>query len=266
MAEETAIVAANNTMPELFAGSPAERLRLAVSIADLLAPVIERRQLYVEISGRRYVLCEGWTTLAALVGVTPYVVWTRELTAGMGWEARAEVRRLDGTPIAAAEAQCRRDERNWASRDDFALRSMAQTRAVAKALRLCLGWVMALAGYEATPAEEMLPEGEQQTAPSQEGKPQPDSAGAQRKAFALAQRYWPKMRPYVAICEALGLPEPRLSLWFTAGGTWEQVIRVLEEVRRKQEELEKEGVGPGPALVEAAQHVRAYERLLEKEL
>jgi hypothetical protein len=47
------------------------------------------------------------------------------------------------------------DERNWSHRDDYALRSMAQTRAVAKALRLCLGWIMSLAGYEATPAEEM---------------------------------------------------------------------------------------------------------------
>jgi hypothetical protein len=264
MTEETAIVAANSTMPELFAGSPAERLRLAVSIADLLAPVIERRQLYVEISGRRYVLCEGWTTLAALVGVTPYVVWTRELTAGMGWEARAEVRRLDGTPIAAAEAQCRRDERNWSSRDDFALRSMAQTRAVAKALRLCLGWIMALAGYEATPAEEMPSETEH---PAPEPKPQDEGAAVQRRAFALAQRYWPKMRPYVAICEALGLPEPRLSLWFSAGGSWEQIVNILQEVRRRQEELEREGIaGPGPALVEAAQQVRAYERLLAKEL
>jgi hypothetical protein len=144
---------------------------------------------------------------------------------------------------------------------------MAQTRAVAKALRLCLGWIMALAGYEATPAEEMLPEGEQQSAPTQEGKTQSDSAASQRKAFALAQRYWPRMRPYIAICEALGLPEPRLSLWFSAGGTWEQIVSILQEVRRRQEELEKEGVaGPGPALVEAAQQVRAYERLMAKEL
>lgn len=37
----------------------------------------------------------------------------------------------------------------------FQLRSMAQTRAVAKALRFALGWVVVLAGYKATPAEEL---------------------------------------------------------------------------------------------------------------
>ena len=44
---------------------------------------------------------------------------------------------------------------NWSGRDDYALRSMAQTRAVSKALRLPLGFIVALAGYEATPADEM---------------------------------------------------------------------------------------------------------------
>ena len=37
----------------------------------------------------------------------------------------------------------------------FQLRSMAQTRAGAKALRNALGWVVVLAGYKPTPAEEM---------------------------------------------------------------------------------------------------------------
>lgn len=38
----------------------------------------------------------------------------------------------------------------------FQLRSMAQTRAGAKALRNALAWVVVLAGYRPTPAEEML--------------------------------------------------------------------------------------------------------------
>ena len=40
-------------------------------------------------------------------------------------------------------------------RDDYALRSMAQTRATSKALRQPLGFVMSLAGFDPTPAEEM---------------------------------------------------------------------------------------------------------------
>ena len=38
----------------------------------------------------------------------------------------------------------------------FQLKSMAQTRACAKALRNVLAWVVVLAGYKATPSEEML--------------------------------------------------------------------------------------------------------------
>jgi len=41
--------------------------------------------------------------------------------------------------------------------EEFAIKSMAQTRALGKALRLPLGWIVSLAGYKATPAEEMPP-------------------------------------------------------------------------------------------------------------
>jgi len=37
----------------------------------------------------------------------------------------------------------------------FQLESMSQTRAQAKALRSCFAWVVVLAGFAATPAEEM---------------------------------------------------------------------------------------------------------------
>ena len=43
----------------------------------------------------------------------------------------------------------------WSTRPRYARRSMAQTRATGKACRLAFSWIMALAGYEPTPAEEM---------------------------------------------------------------------------------------------------------------
>ena len=51
----------------------------------------------------------------------------------------------------------------------FQLRSMAQTRAGAKALRNALAWVVVLAGYRPTPAEEMT--GEREPARSEEESP-----------------------------------------------------------------------------------------------
>ena len=137
----------------------------ATQAADALGAVVKDRKLTVKIQGRHHVLVEGWTLLGTMLGVQPYVVWSKPLYRGgsadgdppdlVGWEARVEARTLDGRVIRAAEAQCTRQERTWRTRDDYALRSMAQTRAVSKALRLPLGFVMSIAGYEATPAEEM---------------------------------------------------------------------------------------------------------------
>ncbi len=46
-------------------------------------------------------------------------------------------------------------EKRWGTAEEFAIKSMAQTRASAKALRNAFGWVAELAGFESTPAEEM---------------------------------------------------------------------------------------------------------------
>ena len=50
---------------------------------------------------------------------------------------------------------CMDDESKWSDKPLFQLRSMAQTRAQAKALRNVLAWVVVMAGYAPTPAEEM---------------------------------------------------------------------------------------------------------------
>jgi hypothetical protein len=134
---------------------PRAIVQRATELAETLADIIRRQKLYVSISGRNHVRVEGWTLLGTLLGVFPVCVWTRTLADAKGWEARVEARTLAGAVVGAAEASCSRDERLWKERDDFALRSMAQTRATAKALRIPLGFVIAMAGYEATPAEEM---------------------------------------------------------------------------------------------------------------
>jgi len=126
----------------------------ATAVADALKGVIVRQGLVSKISGKEYPRCEAWTLLGTMLGVFPVTLWTKQVEDG--WEARVEARTKDGAVIGAAEAQCLKSEKNWSDRDDFALRSMAQTRATAKCLRMPLGFVMTLAGYEATPAEEMV--------------------------------------------------------------------------------------------------------------
>jgi hypothetical protein len=132
---------------------PVEVITRASRAAEALKGVITQQGLVSNIQGREHVRVEGWTTLGSMLGVVPVVTWTRRTEDG--WEARVEARTLDGRVVGAAEAMCSKSERTWSKRDDYALRSMAQTRATSKALRGPLGFVVTLAGYEATPAEEM---------------------------------------------------------------------------------------------------------------
>jgi hypothetical protein len=132
---------------------PVEVIERATRAADALKGVLTRQNLTQNIQGKEYVRVEGWTTLGSMLGVVPVVAWTRPIEKG--WEARVEARTLDGRTIGAAEAQCTTDESMWRSRPAYALRSMAQTRATSKALRGPLGFIVTLAGFEATPSEEM---------------------------------------------------------------------------------------------------------------
>lgn len=149
---------------------PTEVVEAAKRAATPLVDVIRSQKLAVKIGPSEHVRVEGWTLLGSMLGVFPICVWTRQLEregVPIGWEARVEARTRSGETVGAAEAQCTRDENQWSweptgkdgrklpPRDDYALRSMAQTRATSKALRQPLGFVMQLAGFNPTPAEEM---------------------------------------------------------------------------------------------------------------
>lgn len=139
---------------------------LSTDAESQLAEARERARVLVKVvneqglsktfgnSKKPHVFVEGWQFLASQFGLIPDVEWTKELDNG--WEARACLRRLsDGMVIAHGDGECRRDEGNWKNRDSYAIRSMAQTRAVSKVCRIALSSVMVMAGFNATPAEEM---------------------------------------------------------------------------------------------------------------
>lgn len=160
--------------PALFGtDDPEGVIARASAVARPLAQVIRDRKLFKQISGRDHVLVEGWTLLGSMLGVFPVTAWCRPVEGG--WEARVEARTLGGALVGGAEAQCTRSENTWRNREDFALRSMAQTRATSKALRMPLGFVMALAGYETTPVEEM-PVEDTPRVQAQRPQPQPPAA------------------------------------------------------------------------------------------
>jgi len=139
----------------LQATSPAALILSASEMARELAAVIDKQKLYTVIQGKKFVGVEGWTTLATMLGVTAREVNTTE-SEGVYVAVVELVRMSDGACISRASAECG-EEKPWNTRPKYARRSMAQTRATGKACRLAFSWIMSLAGYEVTPAEEMPP-------------------------------------------------------------------------------------------------------------
>jgi len=137
---------------------PAIVLEEAKKAAKALSQVIAGKKKPVIINGEQYLEFEDWMTVARFYGITAKVISTNPISFGdvQGFEARAVALQVStGEEISAAEAMCLNDEANWKNRPLFMLRSMAQTRACAKTLRNVLAWVVVLAGYKPTPAEEM---------------------------------------------------------------------------------------------------------------
>jgi hypothetical protein len=145
------VPATNRTL--FLTDDPTEVLAAARDVAEALKGALEQGGMVQRIGGNEHVKIDGWQTLGSMLGIAPYVVWSRPIEDG--WEARAEARTADGRTVGAAEAMVTHKERNWRNSDEYALRSMAQTRAMSKALRGPLGFIITLAGKSATPAEEI---------------------------------------------------------------------------------------------------------------
>jgi hypothetical protein len=136
---------------------PADTLAAAQRAAAALQNVIARKKKPVLFGGEQYLEFEDWQTVGRFYGVTAKAVSVDPVTFGSahGFKAVGVAQLADGREISRAEALCLGDEANWAHKPLYQLASMAQTRACAKALRNVLAWVVVLAGYRATPAEEM---------------------------------------------------------------------------------------------------------------
>lgn len=140
---------------EFFDSAPKDQVAQASEIATVLKDVIEQQGLFSLISGKKYIKAEGWQTLGTFLGVTAREKGVIKHEDG-SFEAYVElVKFRDGTVVGGASAICTRKERRWASADDYAVRSMAVTRATGKAFRLSFAWIVTLAGYAPTNEEEM---------------------------------------------------------------------------------------------------------------
>jgi hypothetical protein len=140
--------------------SPQEIVDDAAEKAKVLRDVVKQADLAKKFGGKKeHLEFEAWQTIGKFYGCTPVTEWTKPIYEGekiIGWEARVLVADSEGRTVAAAENMCMRDEPNWKGKPNYALRSMAQTRTGSKALRSVFAFVAVLAGYSATPSEEMI--------------------------------------------------------------------------------------------------------------
>lgn len=136
---------------------PKTVLTNAKKAAAMLHSIITKKPDKVIINGKQYIQLEDWELLGHFYGLSCRVTSTErvEVEGVWGWKAHAEVYdiALDRV-VSEADAICLEDEKNWKEKPNFQVASMAETRACAKAFRLCLSWVVVLAGYAPESAEE----------------------------------------------------------------------------------------------------------------
>ena len=171
---DVAVVDQVETLPDNAILNPAIPMRtkigVATEVADCLSGLVRSQGLVVTGLNRKdkdaeYVTVEGWEVLGTMLGIVPVTTIIEDIKNKqgntVGYKARATLYQnpiiendeiVGGTVIARAEAQA---DRSGFQKDLFAIASMAQTRALGKAYRMGLSWIMKMAGFEGTFAEDM---------------------------------------------------------------------------------------------------------------
>ena len=164
----------NQSLPDYAILNPdipmTAKVGVATNVANTLAPLVREQGLTVKGLNKgnkeaEYVTVEGWEVLGTFLGIVPVTTIIEELKNDkdrvVGYKARATLYQnpiiendeiVGGTVIARAEATA---DRSGFQKDLFAIASMAQTRALGKAYRMGLSWIMKMAGFEGTFAEDM---------------------------------------------------------------------------------------------------------------
>ena len=153
-------------MPEIpltslaLAGRPEESLKAAAEACKSLMKYIKNSNLTPVTMGKgnEHLRVEHWGVISAFFG---YAVQTMEpapvkIEEYHGYKCLAKlIRKTDGFVLGRATSLCMRDEHQWREKPNYALASMAATRAAAKCQSNVWRWVVVMQGFSGTPVEEM---------------------------------------------------------------------------------------------------------------
>lgn len=133
-----------------------------INFSSELKKVIIEQKLYTNIQGKNYIHAEAWVFCGAVLGVMPIVDSLEDLSTETNLKYRATIslkRVATNDIVGSGVAICSNKEKGKQYFDEYAIAGMAQTRAISRAYRNAFGWLVKLAGYEATPIDEMQQEG-----------------------------------------------------------------------------------------------------------
>ena len=129
-------------------------------VANELKKFVVKNELYTSIQGKNFVHVEGWQFAGASMGMRAVVEQVDNLNPmGDGDEVKysCTVKLYRGDEIAGSGVGfCSNKEKSKKYFDEYAIIAMAQTRAISRAYRNSIGWIMKLAGYETTPYEQTI--------------------------------------------------------------------------------------------------------------
>jgi len=130
--------------------------------ANVLKKFIIDNKLSCTIQGKQYSYCDGWKFAGLNFGLSAIPHTPKNLSSPeeIKYSCDCDIINLQTErKVGFGFALCSNKEAKKKSFDEYAIASMAQTRAIAKAYRNLIGFIMNAAGFEAAPAEEM--EGDQ---------------------------------------------------------------------------------------------------------
>jgi len=130
----------------------------SLQVAEILQKFVKEKKLTSNIKGKEDPQVEAWQFAGSQLGLYPELVSVQDLSneKEIKYGAWVEIKRInDGKVMSKGYAICSNKESSKRQFDEYAICSMAQTRAEGKAFRMLLSWLMKAAGFEATPAEEM---------------------------------------------------------------------------------------------------------------
>lgn len=128
-----------------------------ISFSGHLQQFFAENNLVCDVQGKTHVKVPGWQYAGTKLGIIPMVEEVLDLSTDKEIRYQTRVALLNiktNQYVGCGIAICSNSETGKRNKPAYAIQSQSQTRAIGKAFRNLLGWVVELAGYESDPAEE----------------------------------------------------------------------------------------------------------------